>query len=272
MTPLLSGCAVGTLESRMVLESVRKKGSHSEFLQGWADDLDFTNKTVTVEPSILDPSVGHAMTGPRKPRKEPVMRDGGTGAVSVPTFEVGYDKLVIAVGCYSQTFNTPGVRENALFLKDVGDARKIRRRVLELFELASLPITPEAAKAHLLHFAIVGGGPTGMEFAAELSDLIHQDLSKIYPDLRQYIKITLFDVAPKVLPMFDSALSDYAVKTYSRQNIDIKTSHHVELLRKGLPDDPEAEANQAALPKGHIYTLRTTEGGESDRIGTLLTG
>jgi len=46
-------------------------------------------------------------------------------------FELAYDKLVVAVGCYSQTFGTPGVRENAFFLKDVMDARKIRYRVLE---------------------------------------------------------------------------------------------------------------------------------------------
>jgi NADH dehydrogenase FAD-containing subunit len=46
-------------------------------------------------------------------------------------FELNYDKLVVAVGCYSHTFGTPGVRENALFLKDVVDARKIRKRILE---------------------------------------------------------------------------------------------------------------------------------------------
>lgn len=46
-------------------------------------------------------------------------------------FDLSYDKLVVAVGCYSQTFGTPGVKENALFLKDVTDAVKIRKRVLD---------------------------------------------------------------------------------------------------------------------------------------------
>jgi len=45
-------------------------------------------------------------------------------------FDMSWDKLCIAVGCYSQTFGTPGVKENAYFLKDVGDARKIRNRML----------------------------------------------------------------------------------------------------------------------------------------------
>lgn len=260
--PLLNDCAVGTLEFRNVLESVRRKNGKVEYLQAWADDVNFAKKTVTVEPSILDPDVGHALTGERHGNKNIVKHVGGTGTQTVPTFEVSYDKLIIAVGCYSQAFGTKGVRENALFLKDVGDARKIRRRVLELFELAILPTTMNELRKYLLHFTIVGEGPTGMEFAAELSDLIREDLSKIYPTLVEYIRISLYDVAPKVLPMFDAALSDYAVKTNKRQNIDIKTSHHITELQKGMPEDSEASSHQDKQLKGGVYTITTKEEGE----------
>lgn len=262
-TPLLNDTTVGTLEFRHVLESVRKRNSNVEYLQGWADDVNFKDKVVTVEPSVLDPDVGHALTGPRVSPLEPNMAlVGGTGRDQVPTFPVHYDKLVIAVGCYSQTFNTKGVRENAMFLKDVRDAQAIRRRILELFELAHLPIIPEETKRYLLHFAIVGGGPTGMEFAACLSDLINDDLARIHPDLLKYVRITLYDVAPKVLPMFDATLADYAVKQYRRRDIDIRTSHHVEELRKGFPNDPEAVQNQDSQVKGRVYTIRTKEDGD----------
>ena len=98
-TPLLNDCAVGTLEFRNVLESVRKKNSRVEYLQAWADDVNFAEKTVTVEPSILDPDVGHALTGERHGNKEISKHVGGTGTRTVPTFDVSYDKLVIAVGC-----------------------------------------------------------------------------------------------------------------------------------------------------------------------------
>ena len=233
-----------------------------EYLQAWADDVNLVNKTVTVEPSILDPDVGRALTGERYGNKDIVKHVGGTGTQTVPTFDVSYDKLIIAVGCYSQTFNTKGVRENAMFLKDVGDARRIRRRVLELFELAILPTTSDELRRYLLHFAIVGGGPTGMEFAAELSDLIRDDLSKMYPSLVKHIRISLYDVAPKVLPMFDAALSDYAVKIYKRQNIEIKTSHHVEELRKGWPEDIKASEHQDRQLKGGVYTIKTKEEGD----------
>lgn len=269
-TPLLSDTTVGTLEFRNVLESMRKRNSRVEFLQGWADDVNFNDKTVTVEPSVLDPDVGHALTGPRTPNEQQVVKGyqqtgaqtGGTGSQQVPTFPVSYDKLVIAVGSYSQTFGTKGVKENAFFLKDVGDAVRIRRRILELFELARLPIIPEETRRHLLHFAIVGGGPTGMEFAAVLSDLITQDMAKLHPDLMPYIRITLYDVAPKVLPMFDASLADYAVKQYRRQNVNILTSHHVIELRKGFPNDLDAAENQDQQIPGHVYTIKTKEEGD----------
>ncbi|ETN46886.1 uncharacterized protein HMPREF1541_01075 [Cyphellophora europaea CBS 101466] len=274
-TPLLNDSAVGTLEFRNVLESVRRRTSHIDYLQGWADDIDFAAKTVTVEPNVLDQNVGTALVGGSQRNEASTTsipadhfnlggnaQPGGTGPRQVPTFPISYDKLVIAVGCYSQTFDTQGIRENALFLKDVNDARRIRRRILDLFELCRMPFIPESVKRYLLHFAIVGGGPTGMEFAASLSDLIDQDLSKIYPDQMQYVRITLFDVAPKVLPMFDKSLADYAVKQYKRRNVEIKTSHHVVRLRKGFPNDPIAKSNQEGQVKHRVYTIETKEEGD----------
>ncbi|RMZ86485.1 hypothetical protein DV736_g6290, partial [Chaetothyriales sp. CBS 134916] len=230
-TPLLNDSAVGTLEFRNVLESLRKRDHRIEYLQGWADDVNLVDQTITVEPSVLDENVGTAL-------------------------------LIIAVGCYSQTFNTKGVKENAMFMKDVNDARRVRRRILDLFELAKMPFISDTTKAYLLHFAIVGGGPTGVEFAACLSDLISDDLAKMYPDLIKHVRITLYDVAPKVLPMFDKSLADYAVKLYRRKNIEIKTSHRVVELRRGFPNDTEAKKNQDDEPKHRVYTIETKEDGE----------
>lgn len=84
------------------------------------------------------------------------------------------------MGAYSNTFNTPGVKEHGIFLKDISDAKKIRSRVLECkwfltsppplfngscfckkgFEYAAQPNVTEAEKSAKLHFAVVGGGPT----------------------------------------------------------------------------------------------------------------
>ncbi|KAI9829579.1 MAG: hypothetical protein M1819_006084 [Sarea resinae] len=263
-TPLLASTCVGTLEFRTALEPVRSRRLNAAFFQGWADDIDFDKKTLTVEESVADNFQGLALTGDRHPqsqseRKEEKAVESAKGEL----FDISYDKLVVAVGCYSQTFNTPGVKENALFLKDVGDARKIRKRILECFETAALPTTSETQRKQLLNFAVVGGGPTGIEFSAELHDLIKDDLSKVYPYSAQAFKITVYDVAPKVLSMFDDKLADYAMNHFKRQGIEIKTSHHVQNLRKGVPsalkDSPEIKDPSTGL------TMTVKEEGE---IGT----
>ena len=218
-TPLLAGTAVGTLEMRAVLEPVRRLGLDS-FHQGWADDVDFARKVVRVEANTSDDLAS------RTRLKQPA-ESTGKGA----TFDVSYDKLVIAVGSYSQTFGIEGVKEFACFLRDIADARKIRMKVLQTFEKAALPITTDDERKKLLHFAIVGGGPTGIEYAAELHDLIKEDLSKIYPNLMKFVSITVYDVAPKVLPMFDKTLAQYAMDTFMREGISVKTQHHLTRIR-----------------------------------------
>lgn len=162
-TPLLASTAVGTLEFRQALEPVRSKRTHASFVQGWADSIDLFNRRVMVEESVDDPRLGLAPTGQRRGTLSIGER---TAASKGRVFGIDYDKLVISVGCYSQTFGTPGVRELALFLKDVGDARRIRKQILACFEKAALPTTSDELKKYLLNFAIVGGGPTGIEFAA----------------------------------------------------------------------------------------------------------
>jgi NADH dehydrogenase FAD-containing subunit len=176
-------------------------------------------------------------------------------------FDISYDKLVIAVGCYSQTFNTPGVKEHAFFLKDVGDARKIRKRILACFETAALPTTGEAMKKNLLNFAIVGGGPTGIEFSAELHDLVKEDLKRSYPDLIKYVNITVYDVASQVLPMFDKKLADYAMAQFKRDGIKIKTEHHVESLRQGVPKS-QISSDGNIKDDQPCWTLKIKEAGE----------
>ncbi|KAG2148704.1 uncharacterized protein EDB93DRAFT_1250138 [Suillus bovinus] len=69
-------------------------------------------------------------------------------------FNLRYDKLVIAVGAYSQTFNVPGIKEHAHFLKDVRDARAIRTRIIDCFEQANQPVLSDVQCRNLLNFCI----------------------------------------------------------------------------------------------------------------------
>ncbi|KAG8785842.1 hypothetical protein FRC15_000605 [Serendipita sp. 397] len=205
-TPLLASTAVGTLEPRTALESVRAMG---EYWEASVQSIDFAKKEVICTSALQqwDPS---------------------------KSFSIKYDKLVMAVGAHTQTFNIPGVREHAFFLKETRDAIKIRKRILGCFEEASLPSTTDDRKRQLLHFCIVGGGPTGVEFSAELHDLIHDDLARYYPSLMPLVSISMYDVAPRILSTFDSVLADYAANTFARQGIHVHTRSTVTKVEDGI--------------------------------------
>ena len=232
-------------------------------MEGWADDVDFDKKTVRVEENIIDDGQGGSLVSDRyQDHTEGEERDEKMGkSKQGKMWDVSYDKLVVSVGCYNQTFGTKGVKEHAFFLKDANDTSRIRKRILECFEIAALPTITDVMREQLLNFAVVGGGPTGMEFSAELADLIHDDLSKLYPNLKGFAKITVYDVAPKVLSMFDESLAKYAVETFKRENIAVKTEHHIEELRRGLPKKDGAHIDGVYDTEG-CYTLKIKEEGE----------
>ena len=92
-----------------------------------------------------------------------------------------YDYLVIGTGATNQTFGIKGVEEHACFLKEVWDAQKIRTKVMDCIETAAFPGQAEEEIERLLHMVVVGGGPTGIEYAAELHDFLKEDLASWYP-------------------------------------------------------------------------------------------
>ena len=249
-TPLLASTSVGTLEFRTAVEPIRTRRTKVSYIQGWAHDVDMYNKTVTIEEAVVDPKSSLALTSCRHEGKDEKQIRDETASKSRggQVFDLKYDKLVIGVGAYSQTFNTPGVRDNANFLKDVGDARKIRKKLLECFETAALPTTPDNVREQILTFAVVGGGPTGIEFSAELYDFIHEDMARIYPELIKFTKIHVYDVAPAILTAFDDKLAKYAADVFSRNGIEIKTSRRIANLAQGLPQaDPDIRSGYPGL-------------------------
>ncbi|KAG9287047.1 hypothetical protein G9A89_023011 [Geosiphon pyriformis] len=204
-TPLLASTSVGTLEFRCITEPVRKFSPKVLYYQAYADTIDFDKQLVYCTSNLED------------------KRD---------KFTVPYDTLVIAVGANSNTFGIPGVGEHALFLKDISDARKIRSRVIECFEHASQPDVSEEDQLGLLQFAVIGGGPTGIEFSAELYDFISEDLTKLYPLLMTKVRLAVYDIAPQILGSFDVGLRDYATKKFTRKGISIRTGRTVLEVKK----------------------------------------
>jgi len=131
--------------------------------------------------------------------------------------------LVVGVGAENATFGIPGVREHGLFLKEVGDAQRIRARIMDCCETANFKDQSDEEKKRLLHMVVVGGGPTGVEFAGELQDFFHSDLKKWLPEIQDSFHVTLVEALPNVLPMFSKQLIDYTEKTFKEETIDIRT-------------------------------------------------
>ncbi|KAH9929024.1 FAD/NAD-P-binding domain-containing protein [Epithele typhae] len=225
-TPLLASCAVGTLEFRAAIEPVRRYTPQVSAYTAWCDSIDFKHKKLLCTPATAPTKLGesHASTD--------VNEIVTKVSANSDKFELTYDKLVIAVGAYNQTFNVPGVKEHAYFLKDIRDARRIRSRVLECFEQANQPTITDSDRRKLLNFCVIGGGPTGVEFSAELHDLMHTEMTQHYPALAKMAKINLYDVAPNILGGFDAGLQEYAVSKFKREGIRLLTQHHVERIEK----------------------------------------
>lgn len=79
------------------------------------------------------------------------------------------------------------------------DAQKIRRSVIDCFEMAVIPSLSEEERRRNLHFVIVGGGPTGVEFAAELHDFFEEDLVNLYPTVKDMVKISVIQSGDHIL-------------------------------------------------------------------------
>ncbi|KAL5054368.1 hypothetical protein RYX36_035050 [Vicia faba] len=206
-TPLLPSVTCGTIEARSIVEPVRnifrKKHVDSRFSEAECIKIDAVNRKVYCRANINNNS---------NEKEE---------------FVVDYDYLIIAVGANVNTFNTPGVTENCHFLKEVEDAQRIRRTVIDCFERASLPSVSDEEKKRILHFAIVGGGPTGVEFAAALHDFVSEDLVKLYPGVKDLFKITLLEAGGHILSMFDKRITVFAEDKFRRDGIDVKTGSMV---------------------------------------------
>lgn len=191
-TPLLPSTTVGTLEFRSIIESVRTARKGAAFIEARAVALDEQASSLLCE------------------------AEGGT-------FGIGYDVLVIGVGGEPNTFGVPGVREYARPLKELVDARRIRQDILRLLEQASRPGLAAEERDRLVHFVVVGGGPTGVEFAAELNDFLSGDLRRVYPDLIPHVRITLLEGQERILGSFDEVLGAYTSSLFARKNIEVRT-------------------------------------------------
>lgn len=135
--------------------------------------------------------------------------------------EINYDYLVIATGAESNDYGVPGVSQASLPLKTLADAVLIRKRIIEncdAFRLDSLVHQKP-------RFVVIGGGPTGVEFTAELMEFVEE--------LDTPSEITLINAGPELLPQFDVSLRKRAQTILGNKGIKILLDRNVTALTEG---------------------------------------
>lgn len=245
-TPLLPSVTVGTLEARSLIQPTRFITRHKkravQVYEAEAQDVDPIKKTVTFQGAFIGILFSLSLAN--------ILADiseikGTTASVTVP-----YDYLVYAVGCENQTFGIKGVTEYACFLKELTDADKIRQKLMDCIETAAFKDQSQEEIDRLMHMVVVGGGPTGVEYAGELHDFLIDDLKKWYPEVADRLRITLIEALPNVLPAFSKQLIQYTESTFRENKIDVLTRTMVKDVKEQSVVVQDANKEIREIPYG----------------------
>lgn len=224
-TPLLPCTAVGTLSPTSVAVPIRQLTTYKacsywqrlrymwrgylppriQYLYAYANDIDPATKTLKCH-----------FTGWGKDKD----------------FSVNYDQLVLAVGSKTNTWGLPGVDEYCHYLKEPGDAMLLRQQLINNLETAALPGTSDEERRQLLTFYIIGGGPTGVEFSAELYDFLADDVANskhaTYKHVAGHAQITLVQSNDKLLPGYPSDIQDFSYNHLTKNmKVNVATNTRV---------------------------------------------
>ena len=182
-----------------------------------------------VASGLLDPSAIAApvRTIMRSARNVDVLRAEVTGVdldqrrVDTSAGRIDYDYLVVASGSVTDYFGNDEARASSIGLKDLGEALELRSRLLSCFERASVT-TDTVARRRLLSFAVVGAGPTGVEYSGAVAELINHVLPKDYRRIDfTEVSVVLVEAGGRVLATFAPRLSRLAARSLQRKGVRI---------------------------------------------------
>lgn len=189
--PFLPEAAAGNISPRHTVVPLRRELRDCRVIAGEVTKIEHARKTATVQPIV----------GP--PR------------------EVGYDQIVFAPGSISRTLPIPGLAEQAVGFKTIGEAIFLRNRVLERLDIAAATTDPETRK-RALAFVIVGAGFAGVEALGEMEDMA-RDAMRYYPELSPAdMHWVLVEATQRVLPEVGPQMGAYTVEELRKRNIDVR--------------------------------------------------
>lgn len=248
--PLLHEVATGTLDVEIDQLSYRAHAAaHGfDFQLGSFCGLDRQQQTVTLSP-VLDEE----------------------GLEVLPARQLGYDYLVLAIGSVSNHFNTPGVAEHCIFLDSPAQAQRFQRHLLDAYLKLNSPGHPKDK----LNIAIVGGGATGVELAAELYHAAAELNLYGFADLRKdRMNISVVEAGPRILPALPERIALAAHKELEKLGVKVRTNtrvtaadaHGLQLADEHL--DAELMVWAAGIKAPDF--LQALDGLENNRLNQLL--
>jgi len=176
---------------------------------------------------------------------------------------IPYDYLVIGAGSATNFFGLESVERHAFDLKELADAEALRNHILTSFERAVIEPDP-ARKRALMTFVIVGGGPTGVEFAGALIELVHFVLAKDYPELSTHAaRVILVEATDTLLASMPEKLRRYTLNKLRSMSVEV-------LLNARVVD---AGPERVTLHDGAIipaHTLFWSAGVKAAALATVL--
>ena len=141
--------------------------------------------------------------------------------IRTDTGDLSYDYLVVGAGSITNFFGLDSVAHHAFDLKELAHAEALRNHILTAFERAVLEPDP-ARKRALMTFVIVGGGPTGIEFAGALIELVHFVLAKDYPELStQAARVILVEATDQLLASMPQKQRQYTLKKLRGMSVEV---------------------------------------------------
>jgi NADH dehydrogenase len=258
--PFLPEAAAGNISPRHTVVPLRRELRRCRVLSGEVVRIEHARRTATVQP-IVGPAV-----------------------------EVGYDIIVVAPGSVSRTLPIPGLRENAVGFKTIGEAIWLRNHVLERLDVAATTVDP-AIRRRALTFVFVGAGYAGIEALAEMEDMT-RDALRYYHELDPSdMHWVLVEATHRVLPEVDRDMGAYTVEQLRHRGLDVRLDTRLESCVDGvvrLSDGDEFAAdtivwtagvkpspmlNQTDLPrdaKGRLTCLPTLQIVDAD--GSIVDG
>jgi NADH:ubiquinone reductase (H+-translocating) len=168
------------------------------------------------------------------------------------------DYLVIAAGAQPNFFGTPGAAEHSFPLYSLTDAERLRSRILAVLDAAAE--NPERAEQGALTFVIVGGGPTGVETAGALAEVLRDVIPEQYKSLANLAEVRLVDLGDVVLAPFSDKAHEYAAKRLQEDGVRLHLGVGVK----------EVRADRVLLGDGTEILTRTVVWGGGEKAADIV--